>query len=54
METRLARRGPAFWVFLAVLVLLNVWFDYYHPLGIIIDVILVVVLLTRYLGKSGQ
>jgi len=36
-----------------VLVLLNVWYDYYHPLGIIFDFVLAVGLLIWYLSKSG-
>jgi hypothetical protein len=38
-------RSPAFWVIVGVLVLLNIWFDYYHPLGIVFDVVLAVFLL---------
>ena len=49
---RLARRSPAFWVIVVVLVALNVWYDYYHPLGIIFDVILAVVVLIWYLNRS--
>jgi hypothetical protein len=56
METppsdRLARRSPAFWVIVVVLVALNVWYDYYHPLGIVFDVVGAVVLLIWYLNKS--
>jgi hypothetical protein len=47
----LRRRSPAFWVFVVVLVLLNIWYDYYNPRGIVFDVI-AVVLLIRYLNKS--
>jgi hypothetical protein len=36
-----------------VLLLLNVWYDYYHPLGIIFDVILAVVVLIWYLNRSA-
>jgi hypothetical protein len=49
---RPARRSPAFWVICAVLVLLNIWYDYYHPIGIMFDVVLALVLLVRYVGKS--
>jgi hypothetical protein len=49
---RLGRRSTAFWLIVGVLILLNVWYDYYHPLGIIFDVILAVVLLIWYLHKS--
>jgi hypothetical protein len=37
------RRSPAFWVMVGVLILLNVWFDYYHPIGILFDVIIGVI-----------
>lgn len=46
------KRSPAFWGMVGVLILLNVWYDYYHPLGIMFDVVLGVILLIRYLGKS--
>ncbi len=49
---RLGRRSPAFWLIVGVLILLNVWYDYYHPLGIIFDVVVAVVLLIWYLNKS--
>jgi hypothetical protein len=49
---RFRPRSPASWVIAVVLILLNIWYDYYHPLGIIFDVILAVVLLIWYLNKS--
>jgi hypothetical protein len=49
---RFRRRSPGFCVIVAVLVALNVWYDYYHPLGIMFDVVGAVVLLIWYLGKS--
>lgn len=49
---RLARRSPAFWVIVVVVLALNIWYDYYHPLGIMFDVVLAVVLLIWYLNKS--
>jgi hypothetical protein len=49
---RLARRSPTFWVIVAVLLALNVWYDYHHPLGIMFDVVLAVGLLIWYLSKS--
>ncbi len=49
---RLARRSPAFWVIVVVVLALNIWYDYYHPLGIVFDVVLAVVLLIWYLNKS--
>jgi hypothetical protein len=56
METppsdRSGRRSPAVWVMVGVLILLNVWYDYPHPLGIMFDVVLAVGLLIWYLSKS--
>jgi hypothetical protein len=55
METpsfgRLRRRSPLFWVIVTVLIVLNIWYDYHNPRGIVFDVI-AVVLLIRYLNKS--
>jgi len=33
----------SFWVVVAVLVALNGWLDYYHPLGILFDIIIVII-----------
>jgi hypothetical protein len=40
------------WVIAVVLILLNIWYDYYHPLGILFDFIGAVALLVWYLSKS--
>jgi len=40
------------WLVLVALILLNVWYDYRHPLGIMFDVVLAVGLLIWYLSKS--
>ena len=40
------------WVIIPSMILLNFWFDYYHPLGFIIDVILGLIILVVYLIKS--
>jgi hypothetical protein len=45
-------RSPGVWVIIAGAVLLNVWYDYYHPLGIIFDVIIGIVFLVVYAKKS--
>lgn len=37
-----------------VLVLLNIWYDYYHPMGIMFDVVLAVALLIRYASNSEE
>ena len=34
------------WVFIPI-VALNIWFDYYHPGGIVLDVIIVLALLIK-------
>jgi hypothetical protein len=60
METpssdRPARRSPASWTIVGVIVvavvLLNFWYDYRHPLGILFDVIVALVLVVRYVSKS--
>jgi hypothetical protein len=39
-------------VIVGALLALNVWYDYHHPLGIMFDVVLAVVLLIWYLNKS--
>ena len=31
-------RGWSFWTIAAVIAVLNCWFDYYHPLGILFDI----------------
>jgi len=52
LHDRSAQPSCTFWVIVVIVVALNIWFDYYHPLGIIFDVIFVVVLLIRFIGKS--
>lgn len=47
-----AKHSPASWVIVALLLALNVWYDYHHPLGIMFDVVLAVGLLVWYLSKS--
>jgi hypothetical protein len=47
------RISPGAWVVIAAVLLLNAWYDYYHPRGIITDVIIGVVLLVVYFKKSG-
>jgi hypothetical protein len=40
-----ARDRPlSFWIIVSVIIGLNVWFDYYHPLGILFDIIIVIIL----------
>jgi hypothetical protein len=48
---RTARHTPAFWA-VVVAILLNIWYDYYHPLGIFFDVVIAVAWLTRHVNKS--
>ena len=38
----------SFWIIVVVAVVLNGWFDYYHPLGILFDIIIV----TIWVAKS--
>jgi hypothetical protein len=49
---RLRPRSTVSWVFILALIALNIWYDYYHPLGVIFDVIFVIILLTRDPNKS--
>jgi hypothetical protein len=44
---RLKEHPAALWVFIP-LVALNIWFDYYHPLGIVLDVIIVLALFAGF------
>jgi len=37
---------------IAVIVGLNVWYDYYHPLGLIFDAIILIVLAVRWTRKA--
>jgi len=45
-------RSPGLWVIVAGVVILNLWYDYYHPLGIIFDVIIGTIILVAYAKKS--
>jgi hypothetical protein len=40
--------SPLFWAVLVLLLALNFWFDYYHPPGFTIDVVIVMVLAIAY------
>ena len=48
---QLKRHSLSFWVIVGALIFVNLWYDYYHPLGIIIDIIIAVALLIGYLRK---
>ena len=48
---RLREHPAMLWVFIPI-VALNIWFDYHHPGGIVLDVIIVLALLIKY--DSGQ
>jgi len=48
------RRSPAFWAMVVVLVLANLWYDFYHPLGLIFDVLLLLSLLVIELRKPSS
>jgi hypothetical protein len=41
-------RSPAFWLFVALMLVLNGLYDYYNPRGIVIDVIAAIVLIIAY------
>ena len=53
-QTNRFERSPGLWVIIAAIVLLNLWFDYYHPLGFVLDGIIAVVLFAAYLKKSSR
>jgi hypothetical protein len=46
------KASPGTWVIIGAVLLLNVWYDYYDPRGIVLDVIIAVALLVAYLRKS--
>ena len=37
----------SFWIIVVVGVVLNGWFDYHHPLGILFDIIFVIILVVK-------
>ena len=47
-------RGWSFWIIVLVVVVLNCWFDYYHPLGILFDIIIVLVWAVRSDARSRK
>lgn len=51
METGVKSRWPV-WLFIAVLLVANFWYDFHHPLGMLFDAVLGVVLLILYLVKN--
>lgn len=44
--------SPGLWVIAAAIVGLNIWYDVYHPLGLIFDVFVAVVALFAYLKRA--
>ncbi len=46
------RRSPALWLIVAVVILLNLWYDYCHPLGIFFDIVIVIVLIAKGAGSE--
>jgi hypothetical protein len=44
---RLRKHPAVLWVFIP-LVALNIWFDYHHPFGIVLDVVIVLALFVYY------
>jgi hypothetical protein len=51
---RLRGRSRLFWFVIVVILVLNVWFDYYHRLGILLDVILLLGLLVGYVNARRR
>ncbi len=51
---RLKKHAGALWVIIP-LVALNIWYDYYHPRGIVLDVIILLALFIKFgLGEDGS
>ena len=51
---RLRHLPPKIWGAIVCIVAFNAWYDYYHPLGIFIDGIVVVILIVWFAGsRSG-
>jgi hypothetical protein len=46
------RNQPTLLLVVTSLLAINFWFDYYHPRGILVDVIVVVALIVGYLRDS--
>ncbi len=46
---RFKSRSPMFWLFVALMLVLNGLYDYYNPRGIVIDVIAAIVLMIAYI-----
>jgi len=47
---RLRQNPKILWV-LVPAIALNLWFDYYHPVGVVMDIIIVLVLLRNHLNS---
>jgi hypothetical protein len=47
-------QGHGIWVILAALVGLNLWFDYYHPIGLLADVVIAAVLIGKWPRPPGE
>jgi hypothetical protein len=43
LSDALRERPWSFWIIVVTAVVLNGWFDFYHPLGILFDIIFVIV-----------
>jgi accessory gene regulator protein AgrB len=54
---QLRKRPRSFLLVILIVVILNIWFDYYRPLGVLFDVILLSALFRSYLRsryRAGQ
>ena len=47
-----SERPWTFWTMVAILIGLNGWFDYYHPLGLLFDIIIVIALVVVWARQS--
>ena len=46
-------RPWSFWILIAIIIGLNGWFDYYHPRGLLLDIILVIALVVIW-GRQNR
>ncbi len=42
------------WVFVSIAVALNLWFDYYHPPGFLIDIIILIYICVKWDRRNSN
>jgi len=48
------RIGVFLWLFLGIITGLNFWFDYYHPVGSVLDIVILLVLCFRFFPSENS